>query len=494
MQTDIEWWPQDRQLVAIEAAGLDEPFTDKPLHPAIADIIGYGGAAGGGKTDTLLQVGLIACLKYPGIGVAYFRREFPQLEGTGGAISRSIEMFHGIGNYNQQSHKWTFPGNSTLQFYHCKDPLDVYNYQSQQFDIELIDEVTQFTEEMVKYLLTRNRATINAATFKPFAMFATNPGNVGHQYFFHEFVEPGDYERVHTFTTETGSKETHIFIPAKLFDNQILVKRDPGYANRVANTELNKQMLLEGRWDIFVGQAFSELSRNIHLIPPFTIPDEWMRAGSYDHGFNHPYSFGLFAVSPKEDVYLIKHVSSRLRRIDEIHRTMKEVTGGINKLKYIVAGKDIWSRQKDGGPTIAEQFSKKKPPIFFRPAKTDRVQGAAQVREYISWKGTKDDGTDGTPKFYIFETGTNVDVYNTLVGMQFDPNNGEDVMKKNADENGKGGDDNYDMVRYFLMSRPRPSVLAERKAPRDSFAAWLQKKKLDKWKRNHLVGWNLPTY
>jgi len=491
LQKEIDWWPQPRQLIAIQAAGLSLPFDNVPLKKAIADIVGYGGAAGGGKTDTLLQMGLIACLYYKGIGVAYFRREFPQLEGIGGAIQRSVELFFGIGSYNQQSHKWTFPGGSTLQFYHCKDPLDVYNYQSQQFDILLIDEVTQFTEEMVKYLLTRNRATVDYPTFKPFAAFATNPGNVGHEYFFREFVDLGETEQVHTFTTETGSKETHIFIPAKLSDNPILTKRDPGYANRVANTELNKKMLLEGSWDVFAGQAFSELSRNVHLISPFEVPKEWMRAASYDHGFNHPYSFGIFAVDPKGDVYLVNYASARLRRIDEIHKTMNEMSGGIKSLQYIVAGKDIWSRMKDGGPTIAEQYSHKNPKVYFRPAKTDRIQGAAQVRAYLSWKGINEDGSNGRPKFYIFENCA--PVYNTLSRMIFDSNNGEDVLKQNADESGKGGDDDYDMVRYFLMSRPKPFEIEERRAPRDSFKAWLDRKALERWRKKHLVGWNLPS-
>src|SRR5690348_6499225 len=96
-QIYIDWEPQERQLACLNACGLSEPFDvnldlrpsgskGELFHPAVADIVGYGGSAGGGKTDTLLQIGIIAGVKYPKLNVGYFRREFPQLEGPGGAI------------------------------------------------------------------------------------------------------------------------------------------------------------------------------------------------------------------------------------------------------------------------------------------------------------------------------------------------------------------------------------------------------------------------
>ena len=61
-EKEINWWPQERQFIAIQAAGLDLPFDGAVLRHAIADIIGYGGAAGGGKTHTPLQLFLLSFL------------------------------------------------------------------------------------------------------------------------------------------------------------------------------------------------------------------------------------------------------------------------------------------------------------------------------------------------------------------------------------------------------------------------------------------------
>lgn len=487
----IDWWPQPRQLACITACGLDKPFTEAPLRPAIADIIGYGGSAGGGKTDTLLQIGEIAGLSYPKLNIGYFRREFPQLEGPGGAILRSMEMFLPVGKYNEQKHRWTLATKSILQFCHCKDPNDVYNYQSQQFDILLIDEVTQFTRDMVKYLLTRNRSTVSYPTFRPFACFGTNPGNVGHGYFKEEFVELGPPEQVNTFINEVGKPERHIFIPSKLHDNQILMERDPGYADRVGNTELNKKILLEGSWDVFAGQAFSELSRDIHLIKPFEVDPTWMKFGAYDHGYNHPFSFGVFMVDPDGIVYLTNALKDRLKRPDEIAKAMDEVSGGIETLQIIYAGLDCWSRQRDGGPTIAEQFLETTPQVVLTQANTDRIQGVSQMRSFIAWKGTKRDKDNnpinGEPRFYIFENCSSV--YNTLTQMIFDPNRPEDVLKVDADDQGVGGDDEYDMTRYGLMSRPRPAAQIPKPLAPNSVERYIQKKMEERFIREEYVGY-----
>lgn len=492
----IDWEPQPRQLACLKACGLSFPFDKTPLHTSLADIVGYGGSAGGGKTDTLLEVGHVAALHYPKLNIGYFRREFPQLEGPGGAIMRSMELFTGTGKYNEQKHRWTFLNNSILQFCHCKDAKDVYNYQSQQFDILLVDEVTQFERDMVKYLLTRNRATVDFPTFRPFAAFGTNPGNVGHQYFKDEFVLIGEPEKVHIFMNEVGKPESHIFIPSKLEDNKILMDRDPGYADRVGNTELNRKILLEGSWDVFAGQALAELRRDIHIIKDFEIPSHWNCFGAYDQGFNHPFSFGIFANDQEGNTYLVRRVTSRLKRPDEVARLMGEacdVIGGIDKLDYIVAGWDCWLRGRDGGVSIAEQFMKSTPRILLRKASEDRIQGVAQVRRYIAWKEKDKDKEgkpiDGKPMFYIFESASGV--YDTLTRMIFDTDGPkpEDVKKVDADENGLGGDDDYDMVRYGLMSRPRLTKQKEIPPPPNTFDSYLRKMQEERLLREEYVGY-----
>ena len=492
MRIEINWQPQPRQLVALKASGLDWPFTGEEVRPAVAGIIGYGGAAGGGKTDTLLAIALVAALSFPRINIGYFRREFPQLEGVGGAVNRSMELFNQVAKYNQQKKRWVFPNGSIVQFCHCAEAKDVYNYQSQQFDILLVDEATQFTEEMIDYLITRNRKTIEDERFRPFCALGTNPGNIGNQFFFERFIQDKEPEQVHVFTYPTKVQRTHYFIPSYLHDNQILQARDPDYADRLSTNETNKKILLEGNWQTGIGQAFSELRREVHLCQAYDIPNDRQLFGAYDHGYKHPFSFGVFSVDQDGNVDLVRWVSSRLKRVDQIAEMMQQAYP-IEKLAYIVAGTDCWSVMKNGGPTISEQFTtytkKWAKPIVFLKAKTDRVQGAAQLRDFLAWKDLikHTDGTtsDGEPRFHIVQAyGA---AYDTLARMQFDENKPEDVKKQDADNEGKNGDDDYDMIRYALMSRPRPLYQKKTEYVEDSGMALLQQH-IDRKKALRAVG------
>jgi len=139
----------------------------------------------------------------------------------------------------------------------------VFQYQSQAFDILLIDEATHFTWSIVDYLITRNRSTIKDGPH-PFRVFATNPGNVGHTWYLQLFDllrGMGEHQQVKEVTNPNGSKEKTIFIPAFIQDNQIGVSRDPNYEARLmARDALVGKALLEGDWTVFAGQAFASWS------------------------------------------------------------------------------------------------------------------------------------------------------------------------------------------------------------------------------------------
>jgi hypothetical protein len=81
------------------------------------------------------------------------------------------------------------------------------------------------------------------------------------------------------------------------------------------------------------------------------------------------------------------------------------------------------------------------------------------------------------PSFRIVDTPNNRRVVDTLLALVPDPHKPEDVLKVDADDQGRGGDDAGDMVRYGLASRvyvaapPAPPIdyAAERRDP----AHWL---------------------
>lgn len=192
------WQPQPKQLLLLELAGLDGALYGKSVKPAVCSYIGYGGAAGGGKTEGMIGLALVALSQIPGIKIGYFRRTFKELEGSDGPIERSHVLFPKIGGkYNKQDHAWRFGESESkekgedwnegtaaaLRFCHCQHASDVHNYQSSAFDILLIDEATHFSWQIVSYLVTRNRKSRHSELPMPFAVMCTNPGGVGHMWY-----------------------------------------------------------------------------------------------------------------------------------------------------------------------------------------------------------------------------------------------------------------------------------------------------------------------
>ena len=188
------WQPQPKQYALLELCGLADALNGGQVHPALSRIIGYGGAAGGGKTEGMIGAALVALSQVPGVKIGYFRRKFTELEGTDGPIERAMVLFPKIGGkYNKSKHVWRFGEDeqedwnegsaAALKFCHCQYESDVFQYQSSAFDIILWDEATHFTWSMVRYIMTRNRVSRASELPRPFAVFCSNPGGVGHLWY-----------------------------------------------------------------------------------------------------------------------------------------------------------------------------------------------------------------------------------------------------------------------------------------------------------------------
>lgn len=122
-------------------------------------MIGFGGAAGGGKSH--LGLGLAATKHRRSV---IFRREFPSL---GGTIEDSRIVFNPDGNphsddsYNEQLHRWRlFNPDRFLQFWSINDAADLQKKKGNPFDLMVFDEATEFPEDFVRFMMGWNRTTI----------------------------------------------------------------------------------------------------------------------------------------------------------------------------------------------------------------------------------------------------------------------------------------------------------------------------------------------
>jgi hypothetical protein len=203
------------------------------------------------------------CLEFAGIRGLLVRSSFPELERT--HLSRlSVDLPPEIGKYNSQTHTYKYSNGSVLEFGYGDRKSDFDQYLSAEYDFILIDELTTIPFNF-SYLL-RSRLAGSRKDFIPFWACATNPGSVAH-------AEVKKY-----FITKRGLSEEEFpeynseeifFIPATVYDNQVMLKRDPSVLTRLKQmSKKDQQKFLYGNWDIFEGQFFDEFFADLHVVKP----------------------------------------------------------------------------------------------------------------------------------------------------------------------------------------------------------------------------------
>jgi len=423
----IDWYPQKRQRVALKAAGVLRCIErgGKPEAPS-ARLIGYGGAAGGGKSDVLLVLAIVWCVVFIRSQVAFFRRTFAELEGSDGAIQRSRELLAplvglGIVRYSGDTHRWTFANGSTITFCHCQTDKDKYSYQGSRWDLLLIDEATHFTWEIVDYLLTRNGPTVDSV-IRPLAVFATNPGNVGHLWYRRVFVDTRPWEQAHEVEINPGARESVVFIPALLSDNQILDQRAGGAYRKTleARSEDIRRALLGGDWDAFVGQFFKEFDRNRHVVPYQELPPHWPRYLGLDWGYAAPFCALWLAQDPDRGRIYYYREAYEVGLTDRAQaRLVRSMTPPGEKLRMRFADPSIWATKNVEDRTFSTFDEYRAEGVLLTKADNERVIGWRRLRTFMA------DLADGVPGLLIMENCENL--IRTLPALPHSKVNPEDV-------------------------------------------------------------------
>jgi hypothetical protein len=110
-----------------------------------ADITGYGGAAGGGKTD--LAGGLALTEHQRSI---IYRREAAQLTAI---VDRLEEILGTRQGFNGSNGVWRLPGRRQIEFGGFPNLGDERRFQGRAHDLKVFDEVTEMLEAQVRFLM-----------------------------------------------------------------------------------------------------------------------------------------------------------------------------------------------------------------------------------------------------------------------------------------------------------------------------------------------------
>jgi len=259
------------------------PQTDAYL--SAADVLLYGGQAGGGKT--MLELGWAINRADSAI---IFRRERTQ---TDGLEKEGKKLIGSAGRFNGQDLEWTWPDGKTLKLAGMKDADDWMGHAGRERDYMAFDEAGEFLESQVASLAAWLRAPPGKRTrvilgsnpprssdgqwlLKWFAPWLdetfgnkASPGELRWAVYVTESGQsklvwvdgPGEYE----ITGETYTAKSYTFIPASLSDNPF--RDTPEYRAQLQSLpEPTRSQLLYGDFGAGLQDAVDQV-----------IPTAWIR-------------------------------------------------------------------------------------------------------------------------------------------------------------------------------------------------------------------------
>lgn len=422
----------------------------------------YGGARGGGKTESSIGDWLQHSSLYGEDAIGLFiRRKLIQLAEV---IARCQQIFPKLGGkWNEQKKTWTMANGARLKFAYLERDSDAEEYQGHNYTRIYVEEVTNFPSASP---INKLRATLRSGAGVPVGMRLTgNPGGPGHNWVKKRYIDPNPAGyQVITEETEIeleGVKQIvsldRVFIPSKLGDNVLLLRNDPTYVLRLrqSGSEALVKAWLEGNWNIVDGAFFDEFDEAIHVRESSLIlsaTPQTIRFRAFDWGSAKPFSVGWYAICdglwPQENPFpsgaLFKYREWYGAKAPNVglKMTATEVMQGIldyekgERIRYAVADPSIFIR--NGGPSIAESMFK----CAWRRADNKREPGWEALRQRLV-------GVDNVPMLYIGDQCE--DTIRTLPVLQHDEGDPED-LDTDAEDHAA------DELRYAVMSRPwRPA-------------------------------------
>ena len=324
----------------------------------------------------------------------------------------------------------------------------VDNIRGRRLDYVICDEAAHFDLEYAWHAVVRpalaDRAGWALVISTPNAGHDGNSAKTTPSYFNRLCAELRDGTRGTDWREWHYPTETNTSLPAE----EIAQLREDYPAESVtAQQELDALLVAGGLMALTVDRdALKEARRPVQ--------GHWFLWGAIDWGYSHPWSFGLFAANESGLVRLVDAATGRRQQPDEIADTVAQLLDRhgltFDRLAYTVAGGDVLDEHARArgleGPTIAEQWQARGWTVARSSASGSgqRVKSLQNLRAYLR----------DPERFRWSDTPENAAVMTCLETRVVDPADPEDVLKQDADANGKGGDDAYDMIRYGLYSRP----------------------------------------
>lgn len=422
-----------------------------------------GGAKGPGKTDIVVALALRQVHKALHKAVLA-RSTFKEVQELIDRATRLYKQLPEKPQWRGDLSRFNFPSGAYVAFTYMENATDAENWQGKEPTFFAWDEFGKAKDPRA-YELMLGELRCPDPTMHLQAVTTGNPGQRNHAYIKRRFIEPCGpnggrvFYRYRLPNGQTALKSRE-WIPGRVWDNPIYAN-DPQYiATLMAMPERDRRYLLDGSWESPDGLAFSELDRHIHMCKPFVVPAHWPMFGGHDWGYAHPWVMIYYAVDEDGAIWVVDTVWGRKDKDSDIATKVARRTP-LNRINITYAGTDVFAqvrarREETDAPTTADRY-RETAGWLVTNANTDRDLGFRTLRELIAWRG-RDGIPDKEPRLRFMDTPGNQRLFLQLEALTTDPDDPEDVLKVDADAEGRGGDDGYDALRYGVHSRPRTAL------------------------------------
>lgn len=407
-------------------------------------VLAYGGGIRSGKSATALMLAQLLCRIYPRSRWAIVRTDLPTIKRNVLPTFSKFRVPGFMGEVNQAD-SWTSTATNGSQIVFFSESIQEdpeYNrWRGLEVNGFFLEEANELQEASLNKAIERAGAWVvpGLATQPPPLVVCTfNPSGGWVKRKFYDPWKAGTIAAPWYYQPATIADNPHI--PAAYLD---ALKKLP---------ERDYKRFVEGDWSFISGAFFSELGADTHLIDPFPkLPDHWTYWGAYDWGFRHPAVFGSFAKDGDGNTYwldtLRMHRTGDLAMADRIVERVHEPCR-----RLVFAGHDCFEKpeahQQAHIESVQAVFAKRK--IGLVRAYINRIPGWAAVNRALA-KPTPVEGQPTLPpKLRICRTPGNAWAIERLLEMIPDPTDPDDLLKIDANEEGEGGDDVADMLRYGI--------------------------------------------
>lgn len=413
--------------------------------------IGFGGARGGGKSHGLIaQLGADDCQRFKGLKCLLLRK----------AAKSNIENFQDLRLkiFGRLKHAFVeknktlyFRNGSRIVLGHFQNERDIENYLGLEYDVIALEEATTLSPAKIKQIQTCCRTS--KPGWRPRMYNNTNPGGVGHAFYRAKFILP---YRAHKETTTR-------FIPSLPTD---CPQNNEEYITVLDSlTGWQKKAWRFGDWDIAAGQFFTTFRNDLkenggHIVEHFDPLKARQWFLSFDYGFKH-YTAVYLGAECDDGLYIVDEYCERLRLPKQNADGIKEMIGrqsigGINDkrklevrdLKSVVAGHDVFAKERDG-KSVADDYHTHG--IDLKPANIERINGWAEMMNLLGDPEAKP--VPQPARMWIHRRCARL--IECLPILEHDPNRPEDVLKVDCDDDGIGGDDPGDSLRYMVATKAK---------------------------------------